>query len=257
MPAPATPASATPPAPTPPAPTPPAPRPAATVVAHRANSIGPSPGGDGPRENSLAAIAAAGAAGADAVELDVRRTWDARTVLAHDPFQWQRWRRVQLPLPVRWSRRRWLSGLPDLDAALDAALGAGLDVKLDVKDASIAGVVRRQCHNRGLDPARLALWCRSPAQVADPANHEVFGEVALLADGQDAETYLRDATSSRATAVSLNPDLLSASAVSAAREHGFTVYAWIVAPDQLGDALDLGVNGVVTDWVAQARDAQR
>jgi glycerophosphoryl diester phosphodiesterase len=245
------PPSATPPSATPPSATPPSPASRATVVAHRANSAGPEAS-----ENSLAAIVAAAAAGADAVELDVRRTSDGLIVLAHDPFRWQRWWGVLLPLPVRWSKRRWLPSLVDFDAALDGALGAGLDVKLDVKDASIAAAVRQRCRDRRIDPARVALWCRSPAEVADPTNHDVFGEVALLADGQDAGNYLRDATRSQATAVSLNPDLIGAEAVSAAHEQGFTVYAWIVEPGRTGAALELGVDGLVTDWVAEARRVQ-
>ena len=194
---------------------------------------------------------------ADAVELDVRQTWDGSLVLAHDLFQWTRWLDVQLPLPVRWSRRRWLPGLVDLGAALDGALNADLDVKLDVKDASIVSAVRHHCRDRRIEPARLALWCRSPAEVADPVNHDVFGEVALLADGQGAVDYLRDAVRSHATALSLNPGLLSANSVSTAHQQGFTVYAWIVEPDRLDDALDLGVDGVVTDWGADARHALR
>ena len=231
-----------------------------TIVAHRANSTGPSPTGSGPAgtrpaENSLAAIAAAASAGADAVELDVRRTSDGSLVLAHDPLCWQRWGGVPLPLPVRWSRRRWVPSLVDLVPALDAALGAGVDVKLDVKDASTTAAVRRQCRDRRIDPARVALWCRSPAEVADPANHDVFGEVALLADGQNAGEYLDDATRSHATAVSLNSDLLSADSVSAAHQQGLTVYAWIVEPGRPGDAFELGVDGVVTDRIAEARHA--
>jgi glycerophosphoryl diester phosphodiesterase len=232
----------------------PAPPPARppTIVAHRANSTGPGRG-----ENSLTAIAAAARAGADAVEIDVRRTADGHFVLAHDPFQWQQSWGVPLPLPVRWSRRRWVPSLVGLDAALDVALAAGLDVKLDVKDASIAPAVRRHCRERRIDPARVALWCRSPAEVADPSNLQVFGEVGLLADGQGAGDYLADAARSRATAVSLNPDLLSADSVLAAHQQGFTVYAWIVEPGRPGEAFDLGVDGVVTDWVAETRHALR
>lgn len=224
-----------------------------TIVAHRANSTGNSPNPNGPAENTIAAIEAAAKAGADAVELDVRQTSDGLIVLAHDPVQWQRW--PGGPLPVRWSRRRWLPALADLDAGLDAAFGAGLDVKLDVKAAATAPAVRRHCRDRKVDPARVAFWCRSPAEVAEPGNHDVFGEVALLADGQSARGYLSDATRSRATAISLNPDLLGAASVSAAHEQGLTVYAWIVEPGRADDALGLGVDGVVTDWVAEARQA--
>lgn len=226
----------------------PAPGRVPTIVAHRANSVGP-----GPAENSLAAILAAAAAGADAVELDVRRTWDGHIVLGHDPLRWQRRWGLNVPLAIRASRRRWLPSLVGLDEALDCALAAGLDVKLDVKDAAAVPALRRRCRQRRTDADRLALWCRSPAQTADPENHQVFGEVALLANRQSAPAYLRDAARSQATAVSLNPDLLGAGSVSAAHEQGFTVYAWIVDPGRHRDAIDLGVDGLVTDWIGPAR----
>lgn len=219
-----------------------------TVIAHRANSAGP-----GPAENTLPAILAARAAGADAVELDVRRTRDARLVLGHDPVRWQRRRGVPVPKAVRWSRGRWLPSLTGLDAALDCALDVGLDVKLDVKDAAAVPAVRRSCGRRGLDPSRVALWCRSPAQVAHPGNRDVFGEVALLARRQSTPDYLRDATRAHATAISLNPAALSASSVSAAHEQGLTVYAWIVDERRHGHATGLGVDGLVTDWVERGR----
>lgn len=52
--------------------------PSTIVVAHR-GLVGPAP------ENSLEAIAAAIAAGVDAVEVDVRRDSSGRLILAHDP----------------------------------------------------------------------------------------------------------------------------------------------------------------------------
>lgn len=216
------------------------------VVAHRANTDGPSPA-----ENTVQAIIAAAEAGADAVELDVRRTVDGQLVLGHDALQWRRQTRVRVPSAIRWSRRRRLPMLDGLDEALACAMGLGLDVKLDVKHAAAVPDVRAHC--RAFDRGRVSLWCRSPVQIADPTNHEVFGEVALLARRQDVDGYLTDAIRSRANAVSLDPGLLSAAGVSAAHEQGLTVYAWIVDERGHEDAVGFGVDGLVTDWIARAR----
>jgi glycerophosphoryl diester phosphodiesterase len=221
----------------------------AQIVAHRANVNGSSL-----IENKVKAITAAARAGADAVELDVRRTRDGELVLSHDAVVWFRLGRIRVPVAViKWSRRRWVRSLADLDEALRSAFELGLDVKLDVKDAAAVPAVRRLCQDRGLDRDRLALWCRSPDQVADRANHDVFGEVALLAQRQEAAAYLRDAVQVGATAVSLNPGLLGAATVSAAHQEGLGVYAWIVEDGRHREAVELGVDGLVTDWIAQAK----
>lgn len=76
------------------------------LIAHRAGRV---PGPD----NSLAAIAHAASAGADAVELDVRWGLQGELVCAHDAEQ--------------------ASGAPLLEEMLDAALSRGLLVELDLK----------------------------------------------------------------------------------------------------------------------------
>ena len=92
------------------------------VIAHRG---GPATGVE---ENSLAAFAAAAAAGADMIELDVRRSGDGRLVVVHDPALARvAVRRTSL------AALRSASGLelPELADVVEFAAGRiGLDVEL-------------------------------------------------------------------------------------------------------------------------------
>jgi glycerophosphoryl diester phosphodiesterase len=81
-------------------------------------------------ENSLAAIGAAAAAGAHAVELDVLRAADGSLVLAHGPA-----------VPA---------GAPALDEALGLAARLGLAVQVDVKDAGLEREVVEALARAGL-----------------------------------------------------------------------------------------------------------
>ena len=94
------------------------------VIAHRGAS-------KAERENTLAAFARAGQMGADAVELDVRRTRDGALVVHHD---------ADLPngAPiVELARADLPEHIPDFDAALDACAGmwVNVEIKNDPKDA--------------------------------------------------------------------------------------------------------------------------
>ena len=228
------------------------------VVAHRALSSGSAGGARSgvPAENTAAAVRAAIDAGADAVELDVRMTRDRQLVLSHDALRWQgrRWRRR--PYLIRRCRSQTVAFLPDPGEAVEAALAAGISVKLDVKDAAALTPTAQWCRVRDFDLHRIALWCRSASAIDGLANRKGFGELALLSDGAAVDVYLARAHASDATAVSLDPGDLSAQAVSTAHQNGLTVYAWIRDPRQHRFALDLGVDGLVTDWVATAIDTQ-
>ena len=228
------------------------------VVAHRGSitdpiaSAGTANGGKPLQHNTIAAIVAAAEQGADAVEVDVRRTRDGHLVLCHDPFAWGG-HRLKRPFLVSRTRRSTVPALPGLDEAVDTALSCGLAVKLDIKTSGDLSEVATRVRDRGWDGNRVALWCRSPQRIralgADPAI-----EVALVSNSRDGDRYAADAADCGATAVSLHPKTLSADSVRAARDRGLTVYAWILDPARQRAAVDLGVDGLVTDWVADARD---
>lgn len=215
-----------------------------------------------PPENTVAAVEAAIAVGADAVELDVRITRDGQLVLSHDGLRWDRSTRLHRPYLISRSAHRSVAFLGVLDDAVDAALAAGAAVKLDVKAEAAFDATVRWCRDRNLPVERIGLWCRSPERIAalrrsGRSGEREFGEVALLSNGRDARAYATQARECGATAVSLHPDALTREAVSVAHECGLVVYAWIFDPNKHAAAVGMGVDGLVTDWVRSARAAVR
>jgi glycerophosphoryl diester phosphodiesterase len=98
------------------------------AVAHRGDPLSH-------RENTLAAFEAAVAAGADMIELDLRRTADGRTVVLHDVTLDRLW---DLPRRVAELTHNEVCalGIPDLAQAL-AAIPQGVQVMLDYEDEDV------------------------------------------------------------------------------------------------------------------------
>ncbi len=220
------------------------------VIAHRTGA------GHAP-ENSLVGITTSAGLGADAVELDVRRTLDGVPVLMHDVTGW---RTARWPLPVRltplswWRRRVCLrsgGAAPTLEDAL-RALPTGLRAALDLKDAGSAPAALAVVQRLGLDD-RVLLWVRDPATVRGLVARAPHIEATLLRDSHhDAahRRYLDDAVGCGAGGVSLHQDALHPWVLRSARERGLTVYSWLRTIAAHRDRAGAGtrLDGVVTDW---------
>ena len=87
------------------------------IIAHRGASRAQ-------RENTLAAFRAARVFGADAVELDVRRTRDGVLVVHHDPYV------VPVTAVIDQDVESLPAHIPRLDAALDACTGMWVNVEI-------------------------------------------------------------------------------------------------------------------------------
>jgi len=225
---------------------------AVRIVAHRTCPLDAA-------ENSLAGITVAARLGADAVEIDVRRTLAGGVVLGHDSTYW---RMARSPVPVVLTvgplRRRLrlpdgtpppalgdvLRDLPDgLALAIDAKASAAVAPTIDLlTEAGLLG--------------RAALWVRRERTVAEVARLAPDCERALLADAATAQTalaYVERAAACGATAVSLHHRTVERPVVDAAHDRGLSVYAWVTQADAHEPVLAAGVDGVVTDWPARAR----
>jgi glycerophosphoryl diester phosphodiesterase len=227
------------------------------VVAHRTMPL------DHP-ENSLEGIVGARAAGADAVEVDVRLTRDQVPVLMHDPIPFRTTRSL---VPIRWRTARSFDQLrvrgtgshpPRLSAAIDA-LPEGLKVAIDVKDGrSMAAAIHVLEGSGRLDDALL--WSSHPAAVQVAADRAPGVQRAWL---QNTETeaaaiaYCRDAAALGADAVSVMDVSLTPAVVEAGHDLGLVVYSWVRTLDIQERVIGAGPDGVVTDWVTQARELLR
>jgi glycerophosphoryl diester phosphodiesterase len=210
------------------------------------------------RENSLEGIRLAARLGADAVEIDARRSRDGTVVLIHDPWLG----RVQhVPWPLRWAGDGLLArlGVATLAAALETARLGGLHIAIDAKDAGAAPAIVAVVEEAGAAD-RVLLWSQhmSTARTFAAALPQV--EVGLFRDTYDDEAsdrLLADALDIGARSVSVHQDVATPTFIASARDQGLAVYCGYqsvaVQTERLPEAAAAGLAGVVTDWPRQAR----
>jgi glycerophosphoryl diester phosphodiesterase len=201
------------------------------------------------RENTLPALTAAVRAGADMVEIDVRRTADGAAVVLHDPTLERLWGVPRHVAELTLAEVRGVSGgdrrIPELgevletvraplmvdfaeedvaEPALEVVLGAGALDRALFSGGNVAG------HRllRSLAPeARIALTWESPEPPAEALLIELAPEF-------------------------LNPcrELVDSDLVEAMHGCGIGVSTWTVdAPAEMARVLDSGVDAVVTNRV--------
>lgn len=237
------------------------------VVAHRGASVAAP-------ENTLAAVRAAAALGADMVEIDVRRTGDGALVLLHDATLARTtdatrvlpargpWRVADLTLD---EVRRLDAGsahsavhagepVPTLADALDLAGDLGLGVQLELKaPASSPGMVADVL-------AELRAWnVRSSARRTPPVVVQSFDVVAVKELAARAPHVrvgvLGTPPPSHLPALAgwahqVNPRLVTADRAYVDRVHalGLECLVWTVdRPWAMRRALRLGVDGLITN----------
>jgi glycerophosphoryl diester phosphodiesterase len=211
-------------------------------------------------ENSLAGIAKAIELGADAVEIDVRRTSDGKPMLLHD-----RWmlRTTWRPLRLEWVtedrvRRMGLRGggsVPTLAEGL-AALGPTMNVAVDVKDRGAADVVISEIRNQGLED-RALFWSKHEPAVRAAAARAPELEISLLRDTKDPselDRFLADTIEFGANGISAHWSQVDAALAERCAAAGIKLYAWCRKETVELERLAL-LDGIVTDWPSAARSA--
>lgn len=226
------------------------------VLSHRGRAGNP---GD-PRDNTLAAFAAALASGADGVELDVRRTADGVAVVHHDA-------EVAGAGPLSQLRSGDLpSWIPTLEEALVACAGAAVDVEVkssplepgydpaerlatEVADL-VAGLVATA---RG--PARVFVSCFFGAALqAARAERPELATGLLVLPGDEAGSALARARAVGARVLLPFATQVTAELVEAAHGHGLAVVPWAVDEEaDLRAVARVGVDAVITDHPGRAR----
>jgi glycerophosphoryl diester phosphodiesterase len=221
------------------------------VIAHRTCPL------DAP-ENSLRGIDVARAAGADAVEIDVRLTRDHVAVCVHDriPRRTLGWR-----LPVELTTYDGLVGAAsragvDPPLRLSTALAAADDIRYAV-DVKASDAMRATLDIvSGVADREVMLWCRDAAALARVHAISPSTQTALLRNTtvwRGTRRYLADAAAAGVTAVSLHQRVVSRRSVDEAHRLGLLAYAWVLTEQAHVDVLACGVDGVVTDWPRTAR----
>lgn len=207
------------------------------------------------RENSRAAFTAAVAAGADGIELDVRRTVDDHLVVHHD---------------ARFADGRLVAGcradqVPSHVPALAEALAVCAPCVVNVEIKDLPGELEFDPSRRtarltaaALDdpPSAVLVSSFDPAALAVVRAVTPELDLGVLAARSEADALLDRATALGAVAVHPADGDTDETLVAAAHRAGFRVHVWTVNdPDRLRELAELGVDAAITDDPAAARAA--
>ncbi len=221
------------------------------VWAHRGDTAGG-------RENTLAAFAAARAAGADGVELDVRAAADGVLVVHHDAALDDG--RFIAHRPAR-DLPAWL---PTLEEALEEC--AGLRVDIEVKNlptevgydpeegiaVETARLVVRMCAGAGALISAFAITTIDAARATAP---DIATGWLTLA-GYDQLDALALAAERGHSALHPRHEAVTEELVGAAHGRGMAVHTWTVDdPDRIRLMDALGVDALITNVPGVARAA--
>lgn len=212
-------------------------------------------------ENTLAAFAAAEAAGADGIELDVHLSRDGVPVVIHDDTvdRTTSGRGAVVRLSLSELRRldagSWFANrfagepVPTLEEVLHWAEGR-LRLNLEVKEyaagQAILELLPRYPHARILvssfDHKLLAALRRVDPELP----------LGFLVETVFWRSALRRAVAAGAESLNPRSDLVSRPMVTACRRHGLAVYPWTVdAPERIAGLVRQGVDGVFTNDPSQ------
>ncbi|HET8529057.1 MAG TPA: glycerophosphodiester phosphodiesterase family protein [Gaiellaceae bacterium] len=214
----------------------------ALAIAHRGDPFAHT-------ENTLDAFGAAVAAGADMIELDVRRTSDGRAAVVHDPTLERIWN-VRRPVSELTLADVRELGVPDLAAALDA-IPQHVQVMVDYEEAGVA----EPALDAVLEAGALE---RCVFSGDDFAGHRRIRERepgARIAATWTLETPIPDALLDELDAEFYNPSghvlARDPTALERMRARGTKVSVWTIdEPDDMAFFLDLGVDAVITNRIA-------
>lgn len=202
------------------------------------------------RENTLEALAAAEAAGADMVELDLRRTGDGAIAVVHDRTLERIWGLPRAVAELTLDQVRLCGDgdcrIPSLPDVLAASAG---ELMLDFVDEDV------------VEPALDAVAAADALERMLFAGGNVAGHRRLRALAPAARIALTwtasepppEALLDELQVEYLNPEwpLVSAELVARMHARGTAVSTWTVDdPAQMGRLLDLGVDAVITNRIA-------
>ncbi|MFW5969533.1 MAG: glycerophosphodiester phosphodiesterase [Halofilum sp. (in: g-proteobacteria)] len=220
------------------------------VTAHRGSSV-KAP------ENTLPALERALADGADAVEIDVRRTADGTLVLWHDsdllrlagrdtPIHEVTYESLQtFDIGAVRHPRFFGTRAPTLREAIEVLKGRA-EIYVDVKSAPgeerIADEVVELLQSEGVI-GQSAILSNDPRVLARA--HELAPELKRV---QLAEFIIGELDRSGFDALALRQNRVSAVEVARARRYGHELHVWTVNdPVAMERFIDLGVDNIITD----------
>lgn len=226
------------------------PAPSFIIFAHRGSSRDFA-------ENTLEAFRGARNDGANGVELDARRTADQGIAVHHDA------RLVGGRVIVETPTNEIPEDIPRLDTALQEC--AGMIVNIELKNLPgepdfdpsnqladlVVGAVKRLGAETSVLISSFNLSSVERVRALEPS----IATAWLLADFEDLHARFDRAKSLGLRAVNLPGGRTNAEMVNAAHERGLRVNVWTVDdPGQMRDLIKAGVDGIITNVPAVARE---
>ena len=215
------------------------------VIAHRGAS-------KAERENTLAAFRRAYDMGADAVELDVRRTADGAMAIHHDAHL------ADGRVICETHSRDLVGVIPFLPEALDACEGMWVNIEIknwpedpdfDASD-SLAATVAAHLVERGHDERWLISCFHRPTVDAMRTLHPGVRTAWLTIGVRDdnLEKVARDLAISGHTALHPWTDLLTRQCIEVFHAHGVQVNSWTIDdPARMEELIEWGIDGICTN----------
>ena len=231
---------------------------AVQVVAHRGAS-GPAP------ENTLPAVRAALNAGADLIELDVRRSADGHAILFHDSKlertsdgegrpEDHTLAALQKLDAGTWKHEQYAGArIPTLAAAARLCKGRAR-IMLDFKGEKLAEPIGKALDKADFPDAQVVLGVWNDTQLADTKEHLPSIEtvrIGGLPDGYDLD-WLQQQREQGIDGFSVNWDTLTVQFLYDARQRDIPVYVWTLnQPRRLHAAVAAEVTGIITNYPAR------
>lgn len=226
------------------------------VIAHRGASRAE-------RENTLAAFRRAGQMGADAVELDVRRTADGAMAIHHDAFLGDG------RLICELNAEELPDHVPFLAEALDACDGMWVNIEIknhpidadyDASD-TLAATIAAHLEHRGEDHRWLiSAFNRQTVDAMRTLRPEV--RTAWLTEGvrdDECERVARDLAGFGHTALHPYTKHLTRHCIDVFHAHGLQVNSWTIDDAaRMAEVIEWGIDGICTnlpDVALRVRDA--
>lgn len=225
------------------------------VIAHR--------GASGHRpENTLPAYALAVEQGCDMIEIDLHTTRDGEIVITHDAELVDIGGRGEVATASVAEIRALDAGagepVPLLDEVLDQ-FGRVVPFNLELKQgtagayAGMEAATAEAVQDRGLEPQTLYSSFYDPV-LANLRHAAPDARIALLISRKFPERIFERAEAVGAEAVNPELPVVDAALVEEAHARGLAVYVFTVdAPDEMKRLLDLGVDGLFTNFPDRMR----
>jgi len=210
--------------------------------------------GHGP-ENTLLAISRALALGAHAIEVDVRLTSDQLPVLMHDATV-DRTTDGHGPISsLAWDDVRSLNTgegekVPSLAEAAKLVAGRALLIA-ELKVAGGAHAIA-QALIPTVGPEGAQVWSFLPQALEELAQVAPSFPRTLLVSGRDVQQWpcpLQTALRLEAIGIAIEHTALEGDIAQDVKRAGLELFAWTIdEPEEIARALDLGVDGIVSNY---------